>query len=54
MQKYIRPTLDRNQQTLLRETLEESLPKDHPVRSVDYILGLFDFSEWECEYPGVE
>lgn len=52
MQKYIKPSLDRNQQTLLRETLEESLPNEHPVRSLDYILGLFDFSEWECEYPG--
>jgi transposase len=52
MEKYIRATQDRDQQTLFRETLEESLPDDHPVRSVDSIVDLFDFSEWECEYSG--
>ena len=52
MEKYIKAALDRDQQTLLRQTLEESIPKDHPVRSVDFIVELFDFREWESEYPG--
>ena len=52
MEKYIRSAIDRDQQTLFRETLEETLPTDHPVRSADAIVDLFDFSRWECEYPG--
>ena len=52
MKKYITPAIDRDQQTLLRETLEESLPDGHPVRSLDFIIEHFDFEKWECEYAG--
>ncbi len=52
MEKFIRPLQDRCQATFLRETLDETVPRDHPIRSVDYIIRLFDFSCWESEYPG--
>jgi transposase len=52
LKKFIGPKLDRNQRTFLRESLDESVSADHPVRVYDFILSQHDWSEWESEYPG--
>jgi transposase len=44
--------MPREQIVLFSETLEERIPEDHPVRILDEILSLMEWSEWEGEYHG--
>jgi len=46
------PKIDRFQQTFLRESLDESIGIDNPVRVYDFILSQHDWGEWENEYAG--
>ncbi|MHC4407173.1 MAG: IS1182 family transposase, partial [Planctomycetota bacterium] len=52
MVQFVEPVLDRHQHCFLRETLEESIPAEAPVRVFDFILGQHDWRDWEAEYPG--
>lgn len=52
MKKFITPAIDRAQVALFRETLDESVPQDHLVRVVDWILDRYDFKEYEARYSG--
>jgi len=52
METFIKAALDRDQATMFRETLEESIPKDHSVRMIDEIVDMMRFEEWEEEYMG--
>jgi transposase len=52
MVRFVEPVLDRHQHCFLRETLEESIPTDAPVRVFDFILDQHDWREWEAAYPG--
>ena len=47
-----RAEVDRFQHTFLRESLDESVSPDHPVRVYDFILSQHDWFEWESGYPG--
>ena len=42
----------RDQSVLFCPTLDESVPAEHPIRTVDEILALYDWSEWEKKYDG--
>ena len=42
----------RHQLVLIPTTIEESIPADHPVRMVDEILDLIDWTSWESKYHG--
>lgn len=44
--------MPRSQQVLFSDTLEDRIPEDHPVRILDEILSLMDWSEWESAYHG--
>ena len=46
---FVEPVLDRNQHCFLRETLEESIPADAPVRVFDFLLDQHDGLDWEAE-----
>jgi transposase len=52
METFIRAALDRDQQTMFRETLEESIPANHAVRMIDEIVDMMQFEKWEREYQG--
>ena len=52
MKTFIGPLVDRSQYALIQETLEDSIPKDHPVRVLDWMLDQHDWSEWIARYPG--
>jgi transposase len=52
MKIFIGPVVDRTQYSLLKETLEDSIPSDHPVRVLDWVLDQMDWSEWIAQYPG--
>ncbi len=52
MKVFIEPRLDRFQHTFLRESLDESIGSDNPVRVYDFVLSRHDWAEWEGEYPG--
>jgi len=41
---------NRKQFVLVRETLDEAIAGDHPVRIFDDILGSLDWTEWEAGY----
>ncbi len=49
---FIDPVLDRHQHCFLRETLEESIPADDPVRVFDFILEQHDWGGWYAGYGG--
>ena len=44
--------MPREQLVLFADTLEDRIPRDHPVRILDEILDSLDWSEWESEYHG--
>ena len=52
MPMFISPVIDRYQYYFLRETLETSIPDDHPVRVFDFVLDEHDWSKWHARYPG--
>lgn len=52
MKTFIGPVVDRRQYSLLKETLEDSIGADHPVRVLDWVLDRMDWSEWIGRYPG--
>ncbi|MCK4518145.1 IS1182 family transposase [Candidatus Babeliales bacterium] len=52
MKTFIEPPSDRYQQAFFRETIDDSIPSDHPVRAVDFIVEQFDYSGWLTEYSG--
>ena len=52
MKTFIGPVVDRTQYTFFKDTLEDSIPKDHPVRVLDWVLAQMDWSEWIARYPG--
>ena len=47
---WAKPPLPRDQLLLIPTTLDEALPKEHPVRSFDLILQYMDWSAWETRY----
>ena len=44
--------MPRNQLLLFASTLEERIPRDHPVRLLDEILDELDWTKWEAVYVG--
>ena len=44
--------MPREQMMLIPATLEETIPAEHPVRMVDELLSLMDWSDWESRYHG--
>lgn len=52
MQMFVDPVLDRHQQFFLRETLEDSIGSDHPVRVFDFVLDQHDWKDWYARYGG--
>lgn len=42
----------RHQMVLIPTTIDDSIPADHPVRMVDEILDLIDWTSWESKYHG--
>ena len=52
MKMFIGPQINRSQYFFLRETLEESIPADHPARVFDYVLDQHDWGQWRSGYPG--
>ena len=42
----------REQSILFFPTLDESVPAEHPIRTLDAILDLYDWTEWEKRYDG--
>jgi len=52
MKTFIGPVVDRTQYTFFKDTLEDSIASDHPVRVVDFVLARMDWSEWIARYPG--
>src|SRR5690348_4575167 len=42
----------REQMVVFSHRLDDALPKDHPVRPVDGILGRLDWTAWEACYHG--
>lgn len=52
MKMFIEPLIDRGQSFFLRETLEESIADDHPVRVFDFVLDQHDWGQWRSDYPG--
>jgi transposase len=52
MDYWAKPGLDRLQAMLFYPTLDQSISDDHPVRLLDEILRVQDWSTWEQEYDG--
>lgn len=52
MIQFIGPVLDRHQSFLFRDTLDESIPLDHPVRVYDFVLDQHDWDSWNALYAG--
>jgi len=52
MSYWAKPGLDRNQALLFSPTLDDSVSEDHPVRLLEELLRVQDWSEWEQEYNG--
>jgi transposase len=52
MDYWAKPGLDRCQAVLFYPTLDDSVREDHPVRLLDEILRVQDWSSWEAEYHG--
>ena len=44
--------MPREQIVLFPTALEDLIPEDHPVRLLDEILDLLDWTAWETEYHG--
>ncbi len=49
---WAEPLIDRQQVAMFSPTLDSMVGQDHPVRLVDEILQLLDWSGWEAEYNG--
>ena len=43
------PPVLREQMTLFSPSLDHVIPPDHPVRMLDEILDLLDWSDWEAD-----
>jgi transposase len=52
MAYWAAPVLKREQTLLFYPTLDESVTDDHPVRELEAILSVQDWSAWEIEYDG--
>jgi len=52
MDYWAKPGLDRQQAMLFYPTLDQSISDGHPVRLLDEILRVLDWSAWEEEYDG--
>ena len=48
--EWAQPKESRDQIVLFAEKLDDSIPADHPVRTLDAILNKVDWSAWEGEY----
>ena len=44
--------MPRNQLVLIPDSLEDTIPEDHPVRLIDELLDRLDWSSWEAKYHG--
>ena len=49
---WAKPGWDRQQAMLFYPTLDQSISDGHPVRLLDEILRVLDWSAWEEEYDG--
>jgi transposase len=52
MARWATSEMDREQIALFAPTLDSMIPADHPVRLVDEILSVLDWSAWEGRYDG--
>jgi transposase len=52
MEYWAKAPLRRDQILLFSPTLDDSIGEDHPVRLLDEILRVQDWSAWEAEYDG--
>ncbi len=52
MKRWARAPQAREQLVLFVEHLDDALPADHTVRTLDEILGQLDWSTWESRYHG--
>ncbi len=53
MVRWQKAPVPRDQLVLFAECLEDRIPEDHPVRLLDEILNVYDWSDWEAEYDGL-
>jgi transposase len=49
---FAKPPQSRDQKELFPRTLDDAIPDDHPVRVLDELLDLCDFSQFEAQYHG--
>lgn len=49
---FAKPPQPRDQIELFPRTLDDAIPDDHPVRVLDELLDLCDFSQFEAQYHG--
>jgi transposase len=52
MVRWQKAPVPRDQLVLFSECLEGRIPENHPVRLLDEILDVHDWSDWEAEYDG--
>lgn len=48
--KYAAAPMPRNQMVLIPKTLDDVIPTDHPIRLLDELLGLLDWSAFEQDF----
>lgn len=54
MTRFAEDPMPRQQYVLIRNTLDDLIPQDHPVRLMDEILDWIDWSDWIQHYTLVE
>lgn len=52
--RWDEPALNRDQQVLFPEKLDQIIPPDHRVRQIDFILRKIDWTDWEALYKPTE
>lgn len=52
MREFIPPVLDRDQFILFKDSLEDTVIENHPVRVFDWVLDRHDWTDWYAKYRG--
>ena len=50
--RWAQAPMSRHQHLLYVETLDEIVPPDHPIRTLDALMDSLDWTEWELSYDG--
>jgi len=51
-EKWAEPPAPRHQAVLFTETLDDAIPRNHPIRLLDRCLDAVDWTLWENRYDG--